>query len=71
MQFMQQLMTNLLMLIALINSKGASFEKLMVPISKLLLLTRLGSKADLKSKAIRMAGFTFSLSDKVRSRFKL
>lgn len=64
-------MTQLVVLIGIIEAKDFSFDQLMVPISKLLLLTKMGDKTDLKSKMVRLAGFLSSMKGKVTNKFKL
>ena len=43
----------------------------MIPISRLLLMTKMGESKDLKSKLVRTVGFFSSMSDKVKNKFKL
>lgn len=53
------------------HKEGITSSKVVQYISKLLLLTSLGEKRNLKSKAVRAVGFVSTMTNKVKDRFKL
>ena len=50
---------------------GMLSTKILKNFSRLLLLTSLGSRKDMKVKALRLLGFITSMTDKVKEKYKL
>lgn len=53
------------------RKEGITSSKVLQNISKLMLLTSLGEKSNLKSKVVRTVGFVSTMTNKVKDRFKL
>ena len=67
----KKLLLNIIHMVSIMESKTIEYKQLMVPISKILLLTSVGASADIKSKVVRITGYMYSMRSKLKNRFKL
>ena len=72
-QLFKSMMSIVAKIIVLLTAHKEGFfsSKVLQYISKLMLLTSLGEKSNLKSKAVRTVGFVSTMTNKVKERFKL